>query len=114
VGWASEETSIDAAGAIDSTATGEGSKAQGKSIRLISQAVKVSQSFVQKTCKNSGPKTPEFRSVKTSRQMSMNQIVQRFPRLGERRVGAEEGKTMEARRSVGGHTRPNVENGLHL
>ena len=34
-------------------------KAQGKSIRTIAEAVKVSKSFVHKTCKNSGSETLE-------------------------------------------------------
>ena len=34
-------------------------KAQGKSIRAIAEAVKVSKSFVHKTCKNSGSETFE-------------------------------------------------------
>ena len=34
-------------------------KAQGKSIRAIAEAVKVSKSFVHKTCKNSGSETLE-------------------------------------------------------
>jgi DNA invertase Pin-like site-specific DNA recombinase len=34
-------------------------KAQGKSIRAIAEAVKVSKSFVHKTCKNFGPETLE-------------------------------------------------------
>ena len=34
-------------------------KAQGKSIRAIAEAVKVSKSFVHKTCKNSGSQTLE-------------------------------------------------------
>jgi transposase-like protein len=32
-------------------------KAQGQSIRAIAEAVKVSKSFVHKTCKKSGPQT---------------------------------------------------------
>jgi DNA invertase Pin-like site-specific DNA recombinase len=35
-------------------------KAQGKSIRAIAEAVKVSKSFVHKTCKNSGSQTLEI------------------------------------------------------
>lgn len=35
-------------------------KAQGKSIRAIAEAVKVSKSFVHKTCKKSGPQTLEI------------------------------------------------------
>ena len=35
-------------------------KAQGKSIRAIAEAVKVSKSFVHKTCKNSSAQTPEI------------------------------------------------------
>jgi transposase-like protein len=35
-------------------------KAQGKSIRAIAEAVKVSKSFVHKACQNSGPQTFEI------------------------------------------------------
>jgi DNA invertase Pin-like site-specific DNA recombinase len=35
-------------------------KAQGRSIRAIAETVKVSKSFVHKTCKNSGPQTLEI------------------------------------------------------
>jgi len=35
-------------------------KAQGKSIRAIAEAVKVSKSFVHKTCKKSGPQALEI------------------------------------------------------
>jgi hypothetical protein len=51
-------------------------KAQAKSIRLIAEAVKLSKSFVHKTCKNSGPQTLEiFQPAKTSRSLSLNQKI---------------------------------------
>jgi DNA invertase Pin-like site-specific DNA recombinase len=39
-------------------------KAQGKSIRAIAEAVKVSKSFVHKTCKNLGSQTLEIPACK--------------------------------------------------
>jgi len=40
-------------------------EAQGKSIRTIAKAVKVSKSFVHKTCENSGPQALDIPACQT-------------------------------------------------
>lgn len=50
-------------------------KAQGKSIRTIADAAKVSKSFIHKTCKHSCPETLEIPPAKTRRLVPPNLMI---------------------------------------